>query len=91
MLPTFQNAMRPVLSLINQPVLSTGFTSQPGNGTTDLTTPTAIGQAALLFGSDMEQQEGCTYLALSGNITHPDLLALMGSIMPVEMMHYTAL
>ena len=44
-----------------------------------------------MFASAMEQQEGSTYLSLAAKITHPELLALMSSIMPVGMMHYTVL
>jgi len=68
---------------------STGATG--AGGTVAPTTPAGLAQAALLFASMLEQMEASTYLALSGKLTNPELMSVMGSIMPIEMVHFTAL
>jgi hypothetical protein len=39
----------------------------------------------------LEQMEGSTYLWLGSGLQNPEFRGVMNSIMPVEMMHYTAL
>lgn len=80
-----------IVNLSGQPAIGGNYQQNSQTAPNRLYTPQAIGEALLLFGSAIEQQEGSTYLALGQNITNPELALAMMSIMPVEMMHYTAL
>ncbi len=87
----FPNTFAQIVNLSGQAVIAGNYTQNPETAPNRLYTSTGIAEAALLFGSAVEQQEGSAYLALGQNITNPEMALLMTSIMPVEMMHYTAL
>jgi hypothetical protein len=86
--PDVQPASPMLITLNNQPTIPTQAMSSG--------TPAATGdmqllaEAALLHMSLNEQTESSTYLALGAFIRNRELLGLMSSILPVEMMHYTA-
>lgn len=64
--------------------------SQPNQGGARLTAPQNA-QAMLLFASMLEGMEAATYLSLATKISSAEILGTLGSLMPVEAMHYTAL
>ncbi len=84
--PDLQPESPMLLALQNQQTIPTGpMTGGAAAGDMQL-----LAQAAVLHMSQNEQTESSTYLALGAFIRNRELLGLMSSILPVEMMHYTA-
>lgn len=91
--PDVQPEAAALLALPNQSTIpqqaQTGSGGTGGTGGTSGGAQQATANLAVMHMAGNEQMEGSTYTALGGLLQNRELLRLMASIMPVEMMHYT--
>jgi hypothetical protein len=81
--PDVQPEATPLLALPNQPTIPQQAQTATGGGVQ------MIANAAVMHMAGNEQMEASTYTALGALLQSREMLRLMSSLMPVEMMHYT--
>lgn len=85
--PDVQPEAAQLLTLRNQSTIPQG--AQSGSGGTTGGDAQSTANLAVMHMAGNEQMEGSTYTALGALLQNRELLRLMASLMPVEMMHYT--
>jgi hypothetical protein len=91
--PDVQPEAPPLLMLQNQSTIpqgqGQGGTGSGGTGSGATADAQRMASLAVMHMAGAEQLESSTYIALGGLLQNRELLRLMASLMPVEMMHYT--